>query len=656
MSASIYKLPKVFVVIIGVLVVSGYVGAQNSLAEISGWEVYDHPLMPKHKKSDWRSQQGILGNEAELPMLSLPAAVDNFGSMLVSRDSFGDGVFRFQVTASDFRVTYGIVLRLQDWQNYCRLEFNSLCQHLIKVIQGKAQIEVLPDNFCYVPANQPTWVDIVCQGAHCKVLINGCERLTFRTESWNTGRMGIFTGGKAHGVRWQQTAFYSVTAPPLDIRMAAVKKPYAYWCTGNEARVAWETNMAGQESWVVYGSGHEKDKKVTATTQVCMHSAILGDLEHGRLYNYTCYSDGLEMGSGQVRADPGAGQPFRFGLIGDNRSRPANFKKLNDLLALQQPDIVLNVGDIVEKGSRSDWDGEFFTPGQALFAKAPCFVAIGNHEKNAKYFSYYLPYPTEKPDGHYYAFRYGGAAFLVFDDYYQPRAEQLAWMEKTLASPQFQEADWRVVFCHQPAYSVGWPEYEGDVWKRTHFLELLEKYKVHFFFNGHTHTYERGLWRGTYHILSGGGGCGSGETFGRVWPHVHVFKVTLQYCLFNVTAERIEMICQESDGNILDRLVVEKGRSGVLDAAPVMVGLPARSAVAKEIVMTVATPELGTKKLRYNVNYDLHIDSYTWSRPQAANAPFEIIVSREAQIPCTITVIGMDEEGRVTRPFFYKIE
>lgn len=641
--------------ILGLLALAGYSEAQNSLAEMSDWEVYDHPLFAKNRRSDWHIDQGAIGNNADMPKLSTLPGVDNFGSLLVSRNSYGDGVFRFQVKCGDFRATYGVVLRLQDWQNYWRLEFNSLCSQLIRVKEGKMELCSLPDNFCYVPGGRTTWVDIVCQGYDFDILIDGVQRLHFREESWKSGRLGIFTSGNAQGVVWQTVQFFTGAAPQLELVVSAVKKPYAYWCTGNEARIAWETNIPGRESWIEYAPLQGNMQKTVATTRVCVHSGVLAELKAGSIYNYTCYTDGVSMGSGQLRADPGPGQPFRFGLIGDNRSNPGKFKKLNDLLAVQMPDLVLNVGDIVEKGSRSDWDAEFFTPGRELFAQAPCLVAIGNHEEKSKYFSYYLPYPSPVANGHHYAFRYGGVAFLAFDDYYEPRSEQLAWLEKCLASPQFQEADWRVVFCHQPAYSVGWPEYPGDEWKRGQFLDLLEKYRVEFFFNGHTHSYERGLWRGTHHILSGGGGCGN-ETFGRCWPHVQVFKVTYQYCWFAVTPERIDMICQEIDGTILDRLVVKKGRPAALDATPAMVGLPARSQTSKEVVITVSTVELGRQNLRYNVRYDPRVDSYTWSRPQPANAPFEIILSRDAALPYTITVTAMDEDGRTSKPFYYKVE
>ena len=633
----------------------------EDLMDFSLWKVHDFSLAGKGQKSNWMIKDGRLFNASQV---RVPNRV-LFGSNIVTRKSFSDGIFRFQIEATDFRVAYGIVFRYKDEGNYYRLDFNSLCSKLVRIDENNYAEIKLPKNFCYVPARHPTWVDLVCHGSRFSVFINGIERLSFEDPTHSEGNFGFVSASEPNGFSVSKISFYPDEPPELNLKPAVLKKPYTYWCTGSEARIAWESTLPGKENIVKYGPEDKPMKQtVKAETNVLVHTAVLSNLKQGTVYKYRCFTDGVMMGEGQFRSDPGPGSPLRMGLIGDNRTLPRNFYNLNEAMMEYKPDIVLNVGDIVERGIRSDWDWGFFTPNQDVMAKVPYFVSIGNHEDNSKYFSYYLPYPdTNNKRGHYYVSRYGCIAFLAFDDYHVAD-EQFDWMEKTLASPMFQTAAWRVVFCHQPAYSVGWSKYDGDEWKRSgKFLKLLKKYNVHFFFNGHTHSYERGLIDGTYHILSGGGGPG-GENWGRAWDPVHIFNITLQYCIFDITPERIEMVCREMDGNILDRLVVEKDKPGVLDVEPVLVQRPLDDVLkggwpdtsSGEVVYVVKTPKLHPKKLRYKISYDRNVNTYEWTEPVPANQPIKLKISPEKSGKYTVKILGMDADGRVTRPAIHEIE
>jgi predicted phosphodiesterase len=646
-----------FPLLLSAAAVSAGADFQETFKDIDRWEVRDHARLPAGQKSYWKVTDSRLLNAARVSI----TAEDRkklgalFASDIVTRDSFGDGAFRFQVETKEFAVNYGVLFRYRDEANYCRLDFNSSCTDYLRVKDGACSRIRLPDNWCYVPGGTPTWVDISFHGTEIKAAVNGVERLSFKEEGLAAGgRVGFFAAGP--GAQFLSAAFYNGPAPAVDAKQVCLKKPYVYWCTGGEARVAWETGLPGKENAVKFSAEGAGEKEAAAGTNVLVHTAVLKDLKPGAAYAFKCFTDGELMGEGSFRADPGHGQSFRLGLIGDNRTRPENFSKLNRLMMEHKPDIVLNVGDLVESGPRSDWDGEFFAPNQVVASRAPYLVSIGNHETNSKYFSYYLPYPgTDNKRGHYFAARYGCMAVLAFDDYHRTD-EQFQWVEKALASPMFRDADWRVVFCHQPAYSVGWKDYEGDTWKRgDKFLGLLAKYKVDFFLNGHTHSYERGLFNGTYHVLSGGGGAGE-EDFGRTWDDVHMFKLTLQYCIFEVTPRRVEMICKEIDGSTLDRLVVEKGKSGVLDAAPTLVSKPPDKAAGAKLSFSVQTPALGEKKLRYMVGYDRSVDTYKWTAPAAGKETVTLDATPARAGKYTFRIIGMDEDGRVTKPVTCEID
>jgi acid phosphatase len=632
---------------------------------LAEWGIYNYSkALGTDPESGWEYQYGRIYPAREI-RISKSEYKNNgqvwFGSNLVDRFSRPNGICRFRLTVNDFRAVGGLLFRYRNESNYYRLDFNTQAKYLVCVQDGKVTKVPLPENFFYIPPRQPTWVEVECRGPQFRVSVNGIERLAFTDQTHRRGKIGFFSGSGYQSFIIENLEYFSKKAPALDVKSAVLKAPYIYWCTGVEARVAWETSLPGTEDRVEYQiqDGHRegKPKQVKAQTNGLVHTAVLTGLEPGAVYQYRCFTDGLEAGGGSFRADPGsAAAGFTLGLIGDNRSRPDNFLKLNQLLAARNPDLVLNAGDIVEEGSRSDWDAEFFTPNQVIASRAPYLVSIGNHEDQSKYFSYYLPYPGTTPErGRYYSTVYGGVAILVFDDYAQGPA-QTAWMEKTLASPEFRKADWRVVMSHQPAYSTGWEDYEGDAWKRgEQFLGLFKKYNVQFFLNGHTHSYERGLLNGTYHILSGGGGAGE-ENWGRAWDHVAVFSIILQYCTFSVTPQKIEMVCRDIRDSLVDRLVVEKGKPPVLDAAPVWAQTPPKTGTGDTLNFVVKTPKLGAKKLRYKISYDPALDSYHWTKPIPAFQEDTLAIRPGKSGTYRVSIVGMDEDGRLTRVLQQAVE
>jgi hypothetical protein len=70
-------------------------------------------------------------------------------------------------------------------------------------------------------------------------------------------------------------------------------------------------------------------------------------------------------------------------------------------------------------------------------------------------------------------------------------AEKLAWVEKTLASPNAQAAKMRILLGHLPLYAVAEGRNKpGEVMEDAdHLRSLLERYKVHTYISGHQHAY-----------------------------------------------------------------------------------------------------------------------------------------------------------------------
>jgi len=103
----------------------------------------------------------------------------------------------------------------------------------------------------------------------------------------------------------------------------------------------------------------------------------------------------------------------------------------------------------------------------------------------------------------YYSFQQKGIFYLVWDaSSNRISPEQLAWAEKSLASPVAQKAALRIVIGHLPLYGVAIGRNElGEVLDEADQRRaLLERYGVHTYITGHHHAYYPGH-RGKLQLL-----------------------------------------------------------------------------------------------------------------------------------------------------------
>ena len=95
----------------------------------------------------------------------------------------------------------------------------------------------------------------------------------------------------------------------------------------------------------------------------------------------------------------------------------------------------------------------------------------------------------------YYTFQHKGIFGLVWDaSSAQIPAEQLAWVERSLASPAAQSAKLRLAIGHLPLYAITIGRDDpGEYLENAEVLRsLLERYQVHTYISGHDHAYYPG--------------------------------------------------------------------------------------------------------------------------------------------------------------------
>ncbi len=246
--------------------------------------------------------------------------------------------------------------------------------------------------------------------------------------------------------------------------------------------------------------------------------------------------------------------PYRMGIWGDNRTDYVTHERVVEALITKEPDMVVNVGDVVTSGTVYDqWNREYFWPARNLLRNKASYISIGNHEADADWFDTYVCQPGNE---HWFAVRYG-PAYLVFIDtnrwYYPYISEQWFWLDDVLSSTEAQSAPWLLVFHHHPPYSEGWdsPGYDGEPNVRDYLVPMYEDYDVDIVFAGHTHDYERGAKDGVAHVITGGGGAALDHWL-QDWEWIWVYYACYHYIILDIASEYIVYRAYDWDNSIID--------------------------------------------------------------------------------------------------------
>jgi hypothetical protein len=167
-----------------------------------------------------------------------------------------------------------------------------------------------------------------------------------------------------------------------------VRGPYIERLADGNLDLALETDLPAVVE-LRYGKGdarseHDRLLRISTLPQTSHHGRIAG-LRPGRVYHY----QPILVGPGEARSElpvvalhtpPPPGRPVRVVLYGDSRSGHAIHAQLVQAILEEDPDFVLNTGDVVERGTEEgDWD-RFFAVAGPLLARVPVYLAPGNHE------------------------------------------------------------------------------------------------------------------------------------------------------------------------------------------------------------------------------------------------------------------------------------
>jgi hypothetical protein len=187
---------------------------------------------------------------------------------------------------------------------------------------------------------------------------------------------------------------------------------------------------------------------------------------------------------------PNGQQPLVVAAVGDGAGGETSETQVANEIAGWNPNLVLYLGDVYEKGSPTEFFN-YYDKGGTLFSQFRSITdpTIGNHEYSydgqaSGYFDYWDNAP------HYYSFDAGGWHFISLDSTSQfgqtvPGTGQYQWLQADLAADT---APCTLVYYHHPLYNVG-PE--GSATRMSSIWSLLVSHGGVLVLNGHDHDYQR---------------------------------------------------------------------------------------------------------------------------------------------------------------------
>jgi chitodextrinase len=305
---------------------------------------------------------------------------------------------------------------------------------------------------------------------------------------------------------------------------------------------------------------------------------------------------------------PAPGTPFTVAVGGDGASGETNATNVTNLIAAQNPNLFLYVGDVYEKGSSTEFYNWYGTPA-SYFGRFRSITnpTVGNHEyssgKALGYFDYWNNVPP------YYSYNAGGWHFISINSNSAfvpgaPTSIQYQWLAADLAA---NAGKCTIAYYHHPLFNIG-PEGSKtsmlDMWK------LMAQYGVDIVINGHDHDYQRWIPlngsgvpdpNGITEFVVGASGHGTQsfiKTDSRVAYSNDVNPTAFGALFLQLNASGAHFSYRSTNGTVLDSGVIPCG-IGAPDTQPPSVpgGLTATAASATQVNLSwsASTDNTGVK-------------------------------------------------------------
>ncbi|MCX6344165.1 MAG: metallophosphoesterase [Armatimonadetes bacterium] len=341
--------------------------------------------------------------------------------------------------------------------------------------------------------------------------------------------------------------------------------PYLQAITPNSAYVLVETNATdpvtiewGEDDRYGLMSYTESYEPTDSVPTTYVHNVKIPGLQANRLYHYCVNVAGTLGADHTFKTAVNPGTPYRFAMTSDFKGGTTVHDAVSSLIQAANPMFSLYAGDLSNTGVSDTLRREFFrAPELALDANVPFFNSIGNHEGwgvSAKAFTQ-APASTSGTQA-YYSFDWGDVHFVCVNNYsdgYGVGSTQYNWVAADLAASN---KPWKIVWCHNPAYTSTIEGHGGDNNMVAMSVNLFVPNHVDMVLNGHNHFYQHSLVDGIHHMIVGSAGAALyTPTDG---PNTVLSAKSYCYAIFNVTATTLNYVAYNDSGNVLETINLTK--------------------------------------------------------------------------------------------------
>jgi predicted phosphodiesterase len=210
---------------------------------------------------------------------------------------------------------------------------------------------------------------------------------------------------------------------------------------------------------------------------------------------------------------------FIFSVAGDSRGNPNVYGRVLEGVASDGSEFLLHTGDMVSKGTESQWSG--FEKVMAGFV-LPFYPVPGNHDGLDGELDGYLA-SSGAPAAHY-SFDRDPVHITLADSHHGGiTAKELAWLRDDLSATT---QPLKIVVLHHPPFD---PDGTDHImaFGNEDFMDLMVAQDVDHVFAGHIHAFAQEERDGVVYTITGGAGA---PLYGRDHPEAyhHYLRVTVE--------------------------------------------------------------------------------------------------------------------------------
>jgi len=259
-----------------------------------------------------------------------------------------------------------------------------------------------------------------------------------------------------------------------------------------------------------------------------------------------------------------APKPIKFCVYGDCRDGHEMHKKVLALMMSQNPQFIIQTGDIVKRGGSAElWTIYDGITGEAR-KKIPFYPARGNHDPGGNGYEERVTSPFTSGNKLYYSFDKENCHFIALaideNTAYDAESPQYKWLIEDLEKTKTSKPTHIFVYFHVPPYSIG--SHGSDLEVRKVLCPVFQKYGVRAVLTGHDHNYYHTTRDGITYIVTGGGGAplypvnpDKGAIEGDKYESVNNCVVV------EVKGSRVSFTALRADGTTLDSFTISDSQT-----------------------------------------------------------------------------------------------